>query len=401
MLRRRRHRRRNRRVRLAPFLYLLVCLSLIGSGIAVWQERPWPSSPPPDDGLHRYAGAIHVHSRYSDGGGTVDEIAHAAREAGLDFVVLTDHGTVQPLIDGYQGYRDSVLILVGEEVNTGAGHLLALGVGRHVEQQGPGGLPALLDTIQHAGGLSIAAHPDGRHPWTDWSVQPLHGLEILNADSEWRNDHPLEWLQALLWYPFMPEAALNSLMDRPDATLRRWDLLTRQRPAVGIGSVDAHARIPLWGERILRLPSYSRMFRLLRTYVVSERPMTGISSEDQALILDAVRNGSIYTAVDGYEQARGFAFDIDYDDEMVRMGLPHKYRPGGLLRVSTGARGRVLIRVVRNGAPLTEIRENELTWPVAAPGVYRVEVYQRRPGWLFWGETLRPWIFSNPIHLTL
>jgi nitrogenase molybdenum-iron protein alpha/beta subunit len=36
-----------------------------------------------------YKGAIHVHSTYSDGTGTVEEIMQAANEAGLDFVVIT------------------------------------------------------------------------------------------------------------------------------------------------------------------------------------------------------------------------------------------------------------------------------------------------------------------------
>ena len=37
-------------------------------------------------------GAIHVHSSRSDGRGSVDDIATQAAQAGLHFVVLTDHG---------------------------------------------------------------------------------------------------------------------------------------------------------------------------------------------------------------------------------------------------------------------------------------------------------------------
>src|SRR4051794_28091353 len=39
-------------------------------------------------GIH---GAYHVHSTRSDGQGTPEQIAHAAKKAGLQFVVLTDH----------------------------------------------------------------------------------------------------------------------------------------------------------------------------------------------------------------------------------------------------------------------------------------------------------------------
>ena len=37
-------------------------------------------------------GAYHIHSQRSDGSGTVDSIAAAAARAGLQFIILTDHG---------------------------------------------------------------------------------------------------------------------------------------------------------------------------------------------------------------------------------------------------------------------------------------------------------------------
>ena len=47
----------------------------------------------PGEWLER-TGALHIHSRYSDGTGTIEEILSAARGAGLDFVVLTDHDSL-------------------------------------------------------------------------------------------------------------------------------------------------------------------------------------------------------------------------------------------------------------------------------------------------------------------
>ena len=44
--------------------------------------------------LRDLAGAVHVHSDLSDGSSSVWEIVNAARFAGLDFVVLTDHDDV-------------------------------------------------------------------------------------------------------------------------------------------------------------------------------------------------------------------------------------------------------------------------------------------------------------------
>lgn len=47
--------------------------------------------------MHEYVGALHIHSVYSDGTGTVEEIINYAREVGLDYLILTDHNTVKAL----------------------------------------------------------------------------------------------------------------------------------------------------------------------------------------------------------------------------------------------------------------------------------------------------------------
>ena len=71
-------------------------------------------------------GALHVHSRYSDGTGDVDSISEAAANAGLDFWVLTDHQRLDALSDEGEAYDRGVLMLVGVEASTEAGHLLGL-----------------------------------------------------------------------------------------------------------------------------------------------------------------------------------------------------------------------------------------------------------------------------------
>ena len=60
----------------------------------------------------RYSGVIHVHSLYSDGGGTVDDIIESGHKTGLDFIILTDHDTLQARLDGKQGYHSDSLRLV-------------------------------------------------------------------------------------------------------------------------------------------------------------------------------------------------------------------------------------------------------------------------------------------------
>src|SRR5690242_6172776 len=63
------------------------------------------------------AGALHIHSTYSDGGGDIPTVIAGACEAGVDFVLLADHNTQRPLRDGWeQRYEERPLLLIGTEV---------------------------------------------------------------------------------------------------------------------------------------------------------------------------------------------------------------------------------------------------------------------------------------------
>ena len=77
-----------------------------------------------------YAGAIHIHSIYSDGSGEVTDIAGFAAESDLDFIILTDHNTLRALHEGFEGWYGKTLLLVGCEINDkeNKNHYLAFGV---------------------------------------------------------------------------------------------------------------------------------------------------------------------------------------------------------------------------------------------------------------------------------
>lgn len=380
---------------------------LVAAGFLLWivdgyliMRSEYPrSAPDPDPGLSpRYSGAIHIHSTYSDGGGSVEDIVRAGQNAGPDFLVLTDHDTMQPLIDGHQGYHDGLLLLVGEEVNTSAGHLLSLGVGRDVSQDGPLGLPALVEEISESGGVSIAAHPTGRRPWTDWTLEEMDGLEVLNGNSEWRDDGVLELLRAFVFLPFMPDGVFNSLIDRPDEAIRLWMHRAQRQPVTVIGSLDAHERIKLWGERHLSFPTYERMFGLIRTYVITGTELTGDAGVDEEILVNAIHRGSCYVVLEGYEPAPGFSFEHSIGPETMSMGSSVAFRDGGRLHVTAPSSGPVRIRLYRDEVPLIETEGHELFVEVPGPGVYHTEVYQLRST-LLRGERQRLWIISNAIRV--
>ncbi|MGH3659498.1 MAG: CehA/McbA family metallohydrolase, partial [Micromonosporaceae bacterium] len=111
-----------------------------------------------------YRGDLHMHTVHSDGQLEPAELADAAREAGLDFIVSTEHNTCSAAgIWGHHASED-LLIIAGEEVTTRNGHLVAAGLadGSWIDwrfRAADGLLPRIAAEIHRQGGLAIAAHP--------------------------------------------------------------------------------------------------------------------------------------------------------------------------------------------------------------------------------------------------
>lgn len=375
----------------------VVVLFILITGINVAQDRRSAVLAPDSDRFPVYSGAVHVHSVHSDGSGTLEEIGNAAVASELDFVLLTDHSTVAGASNGGEGYYGSALVMVGEEINTSYGHVLALGTTRHLEQDGPDGFPGLLNAIRSDGGISVVAHPYGRRAWQEWGFTGMQGLEVFNADSEWRNDNLWEWTRALVWYPLFPVAALNGLVDYPAENVGRLDKMAASGHVVGVASVDAHARIPLWGDQFLPFPAYERMFNWFRTYVLTDEPLTGIAEHDKRAINAAIAQGRSFSVVEGYGAGHGFSFVYADDDTTVTMGGSTSKKSDGRFTVSTGVQGGVVIRLMQDGGFAAESHADEATFEVDESGVYRVEVFQIRRYLPLFDVSERPWIISNPI----
>src|SRR5262245_65426657 len=79
---------------------------------------------------------VHVHSTYSDGTATVPDLLSAARAAGADAVLLTDHDTLGARRDGWEGMHAGVFLLVGIEISPKRGHYLAFGADAELPHAG-------------------------------------------------------------------------------------------------------------------------------------------------------------------------------------------------------------------------------------------------------------------------
>ncbi len=387
-------------------LLAVVVLGLAAAGLFVSlppRAQPLPSGGRPAGDVR---GVVHIHTRRSDGGGTVDDVARAAARAGLGFVVLTDHGDGTRRPDP-PAYLHGVLVIDAVEVTTFDGHVLALGIGQAPYRLGGRGADVVED-INRLGGFAVAAHVDSAKRslrWRAWDAA-LTGFEWLNGDSEWRDESRTALLSLLLRYPFRAPEALARVLDRPETTLTRWDEMLRTRRLVAIAAADAHARVggsdeddPKWWRRLsLPIPGYASLFQSFST-VTTGVQLTGDAALDAAAVLGALRVGHSYSVVDalasnGWLRVRatgpagvvaGPGDDLPPTGDatsMVRFDID--------LPVAAGAR----VRLLRDGAVVREGMGAALQADVpATPAAYRVEVLlDGAPG-----APPVPWIVSNPV----
>ena len=351
-----------------------------------------PSDQIPSYQLYEYTGTIHLHSRYSDGNGTVPQIIRKATDVGLDFVILTDHDSIDALYAGYEGWHDQVLLLVGQEISPCTHHYLAFNLKKKIAGKYREDYQNFVDEVSSAGGIGIIAHPYGgkkaplflskKYTWTDWSITGYTGIEVWSYMIDWVDSINL---LTFMYYYFFPEKAITG--PRPEA-LRKWDEVAQERHVVGIGSTDAHAK-PLPIFRFIKFLPYEYLFRTIRTHVLLDEPLSSRSLPDsKRLIYDAIKSGHCFIAYDLIADTMGFTFMAEAPDRShLVMGDEAAFEGEMDLLISSPQPAN--IRLIRNGVLFHDTNGKTLRLPIDQPGVYRVEVYYNG----------QPWIFSNPIFL--
>jgi predicted metal-dependent phosphoesterase TrpH len=125
---------------------------------------------------------LHMHTTVSDGWPTPRELVdHAARRAKLDVIAVTDHDTIEGALQAQEhaAKRAKFRVIVGEEVSSRDGHIVALFLERRVR---PGmSAAATVDAIHDQGGLAIAVHPFWRTQRRA-RTSSVHGVGWLAAE---------------------------------------------------------------------------------------------------------------------------------------------------------------------------------------------------------------------------
>jgi hypothetical protein len=341
--------------------------------------------------MHDLACVVHLHSTYSDGTGTVKQIAKAAGRSGADVVLLTDHDTLAAKRNGEEGWYGNVLLLVGEEVSPRRrNHYLAFGIDAEIDHSRLDAA-GICDAVRAGGGFGFAAHPfsQGSQRFKRAGPgMPFDALDSVDGIELWSfvNDtgEAVSSVPEMARFLVAPGRALDH---PPRRNTQAWDELCRRRRVVAVGGIDAHQ----YGKRIgpvvpLRLMSYHRSFRFIRTHVLCQEPPTGELGHDRDQVYAALRSGRCYIAVDSLAPARGFSFEADD----LPMGAE---APAGKRTLSARTPSRAKLRLLRDGHEIAGGVGQALDAEVEAPGVYRVDALRRSNG------RERTWILSNPIYL--
>jgi len=115
----------------------------------------------PRRGGERGRADMHLHTLYSDGVMEVQALLdHVERSTDLDLIAITDHERIDGALRGRELHAAGAYhfgLVVGEEITTRRGHLLALFLDERIPPLRP--LEETIERIHAQGGIAIAPHP--------------------------------------------------------------------------------------------------------------------------------------------------------------------------------------------------------------------------------------------------
>jgi hypothetical protein len=339
-----------------------------------------------------YVGNFHIHSTYSDGHKDIKEIASVAARHQLDFIIITDHGTLNGLHQ--EGYQKGILVLVGMEINDYANHYVAMNINKVVPNNSE--CPQqVIDEVNHLGGLGVLAHPVERgcpfyekgktYPWLDWNVHDFQGIEVWNFLSQWRDG--FTGIFKGIWLLLRP---VDGMIGPYPEVMSKVDQYHKQGKKIMLyGGSDAHGAYIKAGIIRIKISPYDLCFKMINIHIITPQRLTGDAGKDREMVYTALRQGRSWVACDYFRSSRGFRYELRYERQRWISGDKVQFQDGMQLYAFTPFPARVTF--IRDGEIWHESWGQQHVMDNVTRGAYRVEVYIRH--WLKY----RPWIFTNPI----
>lgn len=326
--------------------------------------------------LQDWKGVVHCHSYLShDSDGTVAEIVAAAHAARVDFVLMTDHQTDASIGDGARGRVGGVLLVVGAEVRTPQGTVMAFPLQSPLRRWQSAG--ALVAEAGRQGALAFLCHAEDTRAW---DVDGICGVEIVNLHA---GALAADRLEMLLWGFLLPlRATFGLLCQRNPEVFAGWDRqLGRRHPFTPVGGNDAHANVRIFGPFGGTIGTYREVFLTLSTHVLAVHL-------DEAGLVEALRAGRTYVCFDLFGEGTGFDFHAEAGTEVSPVGAT--VTASAALRLVARAPRPGRLRLLHDGFVCRESDGRALELLDPAPGVYRIEVMTASGA---------PWIFSSSIRV--
>lgn len=338
--------------------------------------------------LNKYSsvGAIHIHSVYSDGTGDVDSISKAAKNAGLDWIIITDHNSFE--IE--EGIYNGVYVIKGEEISPkDENHYLALGINKYIQPNE--NAKHNIEAVKLNGGFGFAAHPNesdcrrnSHRPikWTNKNIIP-DGVEIWNWFSEWAdnlNDRNIFTLACAF-------LCKNKLVKSANSNvLFWWDNLNNvsEKIVPAIGGIDAHAlKIKDYIIPVTIFP-YESMFKTIVNVVTSDEEFKTDFFARKEQILEALKSGR-NLIINRAVSKEIPDINVSNKNQAVTSGESLSLDNETFLNVQTKKKSS--IKIFHNGIEIKSVISNGIKMLLNEVGKYRVEIKL--------GE--RGFAYSNPI----
>jgi len=300
-----------------------------------------------------YKGELNCQSTYSAGNLTVAQLVKEARARDLDFLAITDAGTMDHCLDE-DYHSDDVLLIPGYQWGED-GQAAVLAPKTFNERWDCDGQAAFaIRQTEAQGGLFIVQHPCGpKSPW-EWHVWGFHGVEVWQ--STWRR-----------W-----PSSSSEIFGKGKRTRGRTLIAPEMARALvaGVGTVNAQAL--KFAEQFLRdqsqrpglrVTSVGGSGRRLKTDGPLGEPATFVYAKELSVrgIIDGLRAGRSFVAASSEGPRVLFMADANADGKfdatvgsVVPLNAPVRFR---VLVEGTPKRGRdVKVQVIKNGLPYLVLR---------------------------------------------